>query len=181
MTTKMKKNIFILFGLAIILGIFLMNKSNASSANIEGTKFDDWVVSCSKADEKTKTPRICLLSQQLQVKQDDSKEQQVIAIYQLGYFGPKKELKMIQTLPLGVSISAGTSIISSKNLIAQGSYTVCSAAGCQAIAAISEKDLKAMLTTEENSVAFMNIEGKQINLPISVKGLEKGLEFIKKQ
>jgi len=121
---------------------------------------------------------VCLLNQQINVTQED-KTQQPVALFQIGYFGPKQELKLIQTLPLGVRIEAGTSIISSKKLIAPGKYTTCIAGGCQAVVPISNADLKALLSNSENVVAFMNLEGKQLSLPISIKGLEEGLSYIK--
>jgi invasion protein IalB len=86
---------------------------------------------------------------------------------------------MIQTLPLGVRIEPGTSIISSKKMIAPGRYTNCTQAGCQAIARITDLDLEAMLTSTENSLVFMNKNAQQLVLPLSVKGLKKGLNYIK--
>ena len=36
---------------------------------------------------------------------------------------------------------------------------------------LSNADLKTLLSNSENVVAFMNLEGKQLSLPISIKGL----------
>jgi invasion protein IalB len=178
MTKNIKKIAFTLFGVAIVTVIFAISKLNIATADKEnGKKFEDWSVSCVPKNEETKTPELCLLAQQVNSTKDD--KQETIALYQVGYFGPKKELKLIQTLPLGVSLAAGTSIISSKNLIAPGVYTVCLAGGCKAASIISNADLKTLLSNENNMLAFMNLEGKQMNLPISVKGLKEGLEYIK--
>ena len=175
---NIKQIAFVASGLIIITAIFALTQLNvATAAKQDGKKFDDWVVACTPKNEKTKTPETCLLTQQINISQDN--KQQPIALFQIGYFGSKKELKLIQTLPLGVSIQAGTSIISSKNLIAPGKYTTCLNNGCNAVAPISSADLKTLLSNAENSVAFMNLEGKQITLPISVKGLEQGLKYIK--
>lgn len=174
-----KKIIFIILGLVVVAAAFLFSKSNVVEATKkEGKKFDDWVVSCTPKDNNADTPQTCFLTQQIDLNQDDKK--QVLAVYQIGYFGEKKELKMIQTLPLGVSVEAGTSIVASKNLIAKGKYTTCTQAGCQALASMSAEELKQFLASDDNSVAFMNVEGKQINIPISKKGLEKGLAFLRK-
>jgi hypothetical protein len=35
------------------------------------------------------------------------------------------------------------------------------------------------LSNQDNAVAFMNLEGNQITLPLSTKGLEEGLKYIK--
>jgi len=179
MKTNTKQIAFVVIGLLIVSAVFTFSKLNmASAAKTDGKKFDDWMVSCKPADEKTNTPEMCLLNQQVNVTQED-KTQQPMALYQIGYFGPQKELKLIQTLPLGIRIEAGTSIISSKKLIAPGKYTTCIASGCQAVVPLSDADLKALLSNSENAVAFMNLEGKQLTLPLSIKGLEEGLNYIK--
>lgn len=178
MNINIKQVSFVIIGLVIVTIIFGLSKFNiATAAKKDGKKFGDWVVSCTPGNKETKTPEVCLLSQQLNLTQED--KQQPIALFQVGYLGPEKELKMIQTLPLGVRLEAGTSIISSKKLIAPGKYTTCTQAGCQAVASISDADLKTLTSTKENSVAFMNLEGKQLTLPISIKGIEKGLKYIK--
>lgn len=114
---------------------------------------------------------------QLNITQED--KQQPIAAFQIGYFGENKDLKIIQTLPLGIRLEAGTSIISSKKLIAPGKYTICTQTGCQAVAPISDADLETLMSTQENPVVFTNLEGKQLTLPLSIKGLKAGLKYIK--
>jgi len=180
MKANIKKLSFISLGLVIVTAIFafmLLNVATAGKQN--GKKFDDWVVSCAEKNEEKKIPEICLLNQQINATQDD--KQQPIALFQIGYFGDKKELKLLQTLPLGLALGleAGTSVISSGKLIIPGRYTTCSAAGCVAVAPISDADLKILTSEAENSLAFINIEGKQIRFPISTKGLAKGLKYLK--
>ncbi len=80
---------------------------------------------------------------------------------------------------IGIRLDSGTSIISSKKLITPGKFTVCNQSGCQSISDISEEDLKTILNTTENTVAFMNTEGKQVGIPFSIKGLSEGLKYIK--
>lgn len=177
--TAAQKGFFVVIGLTIIAGVFLLSQSSiVQAAKKEGTRFEDWVVNCTPKENNSDTPQTCFLSQQIDLNQDDKK--QILAIYQIGYFGDKKDLKIIQTLPLGVSIEAGTSIVASQDLVAKGRYTTCISSGCQAVANISADDLKKILTSKETSVAFMNADGKQINMPISSKGLEKGLAYLRK-
>ena len=178
MKANIKKVSAIVFGLAIITAIFaLIQLNSATAAKENGKKFDDWIVSCSKEDKETNKPAVCLLTQQVNLNKDG--KDQTIAVFRMGYFGEKKELRLHQTLPLGVNVQAGTSIISSKNLIAPGQYSTCLSSGCMAVSNISDADLKTLLSNTENSIAFMNFEGKQITLPFSIKGLKKGLKYIK--
>ena len=178
MKSSIQKLIFVFLGLAVIVAVFLLTKSTyVQASQKDGKKFDDWSVSCTKEDSKASIPAVCLLSQQINVTQDNT--QQPLALYQIGYIGAQKELKLISTLPLGVRVDAGTSIISSNKLIVPGKFTVCTQSGCQAVADLSEEDLKTLLNSTENTVAFMNIEGKQVAIPFSTKGLAEGLKFIK--
>ena len=178
MKINIKQISFVILGLVVITAIFAFSKLNsATAAKKDGKKFDDWIVACTAKNDETKTPELCILTQQLNLTKED--KQQPVALFQIGYFGPKKELKIIQTLPLGVRLEAGTSIISSKKLIAPGKYQTCTQDGCQAVAVISSADLKTLTSTKENSVAFMNLNGQQITFPLSVKGLSEGLKYIK--
>lgn len=179
MIINVKKAAFVVIGLAVVSAAFLFSRShNVQAAKKEGTKFDDWVVSCTpKEANEGSGEQTCLLTQQISTEKD--KKQEILAIYQIGYFGKEKTLKMVQVLPLGISLEAGTSIVSSKNFIAAGKFTTCTQAGCHAVANISDEDLKTILNNKENAVAFMSTEGKQINFPFSAKGLQSGLNYLK--
>lgn len=176
MKNSVKKVIFISSGLLIITFLFFSTKiSLGNVANIHGKKFGDWVVECSK-NEQSKD-EICILTQQVTIKQND--QQKPIALFQIGYFGPKKELKLIQTLPLGIRLDSGTSVISQKKLIAPGKFVTCTTNGCQSVSLLSEEDLSSINSTTENFVAFMGLDEKQTTLPISTKGLKEGLKNIR--
>ena len=176
MKTQIKQWLFIVTGLVIIGGGVFFGKFQVVNAAVkEAQKFEDWTVVCNKDEQKK---QLCFLSQQVSTTKDD--KAQVIAVYQVGYFDKEKKLKMIQILPLGVNLQAGTSIISDKeNLVAPGKYSLCTAVGCHAVAELSDKDLNTILSSATNMLGFMS-EGKQVNLPISVKGLKDGIEALKK-
>jgi invasion protein IalB len=178
MSNIVRKSIFVFLGIAFIVSIFLITKfSYVEASKKDDKKFDDWSAGCTKEDANTKVPAICLLSQQVNITEDNT--QKPLALYQIGYIGSKKELKLIVTLPLGIRLDSGTSIISSSKLVAPGKFTVCNQSGCQAISDISEEDLKTILNSSENKIGFMNTEGKQIDIPFSAKGLSEGLKYIK--
>ncbi|WP_425363993.1 invasion associated locus B family protein [Candidatus Tisiphia endosymbiont of Hybos culiciformis] len=178
MTNCVKKSLFVTAGLAVMgLGLFFGNPSRVDAAVKEGRTFSDWVVKCTTSADKK---RVCFLQQVINSTKDD--KQQMLAMYQVGYFGSGKErsLKMIQIIPTDVSVVPGTSIISSKKLAAPGKYINCTKDSCQAIADISDNDLKTILSSDGNPVVgFMNSAGQQVNLPFSTKGLEEGLKALK--
>lgn len=182
MKINIKQTLFVLAGLVLITIIFTLSKLNTAIASKEnGKKFGNWVVSCSPKDEKTKAPETCLLNQQVNISQGEgeNKEESPIALFQIGYFSAEKELKLIQTLPLGTSIQAGTALFNSDTLLASGRYTICLQYGCNALTVISDEVLKTLLSAKETSLVFVNSENKKMALPLSTDGLEKGLKYIK--
>jgi invasion protein IalB len=178
MKKHIKQIFFVISGLAIAAIFFTLTKLDiASAAKKDGKKFRDWTVTCSYADQENKKLETCALTQQIDIVQDEKKQR--AALFHIGYYGPKKELRLVAILPLGVSLEAGTSIVSSKKFIAPGKYVTCLASGCQSVAYVSEEDLKILLSNEESSMACMNLEGNQITFPLSTKGLKEGLNFIR--
>jgi len=84
--------LFVILGIVAILVLFIFTKFNeATAAKKDGTKFDDWTVACTAKNDETKTPEFCTLTQEVTLTQDD--KQQTVALFQIGYFGEKKELK----------------------------------------------------------------------------------------
>lgn len=186
MKVNYKKAIFVVAGLLAIGAALSFGKSSPVEAALKaGQKFDDWTIACDNASESTNNKKnkqvkqTCYLTQAL-INKKDEKTQQTIAVYRIGYFNNAKTLKIMQVLPLGVSLQTGTSIISSEKLIAPGKFTTCYADGCLAVADIKKEDIETMLASKQNFIAMMSIEGKQINLPISPKGLKEGIEALSK-
>lgn len=176
MNINLKKSLFVLFGLSIIIILFLLGKQNIVEASLkDGQRFDDWTVTCNSTKDKKK---ICILTQQVSATKKDKVE--VLAIYQIGYFESGEKLKMVQILPLGVNLLAGTTIFSGEKLIAPAKYEICTQIGCQAVVKISDQDLDTILSSANNFLMHINSEGEQVNWPISNKGLKEGLDALKK-
>lgn len=177
MQLNIKKISFILLGLAVIVSVFFFSKNGMVHASKkDGEKFEDWIVSCVKKDEKSSS-QSCFLVQQLDMEKDGKKN--TIAVYQFGYVGEKNSLVMIQTVPLMVNLENGTNLIADKNPLIQGKYQFCGSNGCQAVSKISSSDLQKLLSSKELSVSIVDVSGQTISLPMSSNGLKKGLEYIK--
>lgn len=175
---KVKQLVFIFIGLALIgTGLFFGRMHLADASLKEGQKFDDWKVACVKGQDKSKKT-ICYLGQEVTITKDD--KPQVLAMYQIGHFQDDKKLRMIQILPLGIALQPGTSLMIGEKLIAPGKFTTCTAVGCNAVAEISNEDFEAILSVEKPALIFMNLEGTQVSLPISSKGLKEGIEALGK-
>ena len=183
-----KKALFTLSGLAMIAIIVMFGRTyNVDAAVKAGQTFGDWSVACEKEDKKD----VCFLSQLLTSQAEDknskdkkdSKEKpqiQRVAEFRIGYYGGSKELKMIQILPFGTNLQAGTSIILDKDkLIAPGKYTTCQPVGCFAVADLTDVIDTLTSATEATFVGIITIDGKQVNIPLSTKGLKEGIASLK--
>ena len=183
-----KKALLTLSGLALIALIVMFGRTyNVDAAIKAGQTFGDWSIACEKEDKKD----VCFLSQVLtsQVDDKDKKDKkdskdkpqiQRVAEFRIGYFAGSKELKMIQVLPFGTSLQAGTSIILDKDkLIAPGKFTTCQPFGCLAVADLTDVIDTLTDTKEATFVGIITIDGKQMNIPLSTKGLKEGLEALK--
>jgi len=174
-----KKLLFTLSGLAIITLIVLFARTyNVHASTKEGERFGDWVIGCEK-DEKNK--QLCFLSQVLTTKNDkDENNPQHVATFRMGYLGKSKDIKMLQILPFGANLQSGTSIILGKDMIiAPGKFTTCQAFGCIAVADLTKQDLDSMINATEAFIGIISVEGKQINITLSTKGLKEGLAALK--
>ncbi len=174
-----KKLLFTLSGIALVTLIVLFGRTYNVHANMkEGEKFGDWFVGCEKGE---KNKQVCFLTQVLTSKNEkDEKNPQHIATFRIGYMGKTKDIKMLQILPFGINLQTGTSIILGKDmLIAPGKFTTCQAFGCIAVADLTKQDIDAMVGSTEAYVGVITIEGKQININLSPKGLKEGLAALK--
>jgi invasion protein IalB len=171
-----KKNIFITLGIALI-GAFVVIGRNSSiyAAVKEGARFEDWIVVCEKHEKNEgKTSKLCYLSQAL------TKDEKKVAEFKIGYFGPEKNLQMIQILPLGVNVGAGSALVVDKEIIAPGKFLACYSYGCLALVDLKDTDLKRLYGKEETFIGVVIADAnKQVNFKFSTKGLKKGIEAIK--
>lgn len=179
-----KKVLFTLSGLALILLIVMFARTYDVHAAIKaGQTFGDWSVVCEKEGDKN----VCFLSQVLTSQQEDTSKDkkekpqvQRVAEFRVGYFGSSKELKMIQILPFGTNLQIGTSIILEKDkLLSPGKFTTCQPFGCMAVADLTNTINTLISTKEACFVGIMTIDGKQINIPLSIKGLKEGIASLK--
>lgn len=170
-----KKILYTLSGLTLLLLFSLFMQNYVYATPKEGKKYGNWVVAC----EKNNKQKTCFLSLTLSNTNKNAKQAQFVANFKLGYFGKEKKLQMIQILPFGISLPSGTTLAANKKAVAQGVFTTCEAFGCIAVANLKNSDITIL---EKDQGAFIGVfasNGKQINFPISTKGLKEGLEALK--
>lgn len=171
------KRTFTLFAFLVLLTIMLIfSFLKADAAIKDGQQFGDWVAVCKENKDKKST---CHLFQSLEAT-DDSKRK--IASFKIGYFG-SDSLKIVEILPFGTNLQAGTAIISddqNERLLAKGIFVTCHEYGCVAHSELSKEDLDIILNAKTSYIRIMSMEGKLINIPISNKGLAEAVQLLKK-
>lgn len=170
-----RKILFSLSGIALVtlLSLFIQNYVHAFPK--EGKKFGDWVVACEK---DTKNKKTCFLVQTMTTNIGDNKNQH-FATFRLGSTPKSADLIFTQILPFGTSLRHGTSIIlSGEKMVSPGVFTTCQNFGCIAMSKITKKDFNEIVKAKEAFLGVMSIEGKQLNINLSTKGLKDGVEAL---
>lgn len=150
----------------------------ASSKENNDQKFADWTMSCKKkGDDASST---CFISQTLESK-DESKNK--IANLKLRY-SKEGMLKLVETLPFGIKIQAGSYIISGgrdDGPIGEGEFITCHDYGCIAHAILYEEEVNAIIQSDKNVLRVTSMEGKLVDIPFSNKGLKEALDALQKR
>lgn len=173
---------YIIIFTAIIVMASLLYQYKINANLKDGEKFGDWQAICQNVkDEKGKSVKNCFIVQQaMQTKED--KTQVKISEVQFGYgnYEGKKELLMSIIVPLGVHLPTGVTVIAEgKDLILPAKFLTCSQQGCIAVTNVTKEEKAKLLKSKKLEVAvIINNNKKQIQLPLSNKGLTKALSAL---
>lgn len=154
-----------------------------------GKTYGDWVIVTEKNEQTKKTTTF--LQQVLSSTDEKSEDKKPVqlAVYRF-LLSDKKELILSEVIPQGALLQPGTALFAIEKLvqgkdeqegkfIATGKYTVCQNTVCEAVAPISDQDLKTIVSSEAVYLSAVNLEGKQVNFQFSVKGLKEGIAALK--
>lgn len=164
------------FLLASTISFFALD--TLASKNSEDKVFNDWVVKCEK-DKKT-SKQACSANQILSIEQNVDNKKKQVPVVRYQFFLMKKELHLVQILPQSVLLQPGSTLVVDKKPLVKSDFTFCYDNSCYTAATkLSDKDKKSLLSGKEIFVGIFNIEGKQVNLQFSNKGLKKALSYVK--
>jgi invasion protein IalB len=130
--------------------------------------YGDWIYSCIEMPDSGAT--VCGIAQQISV----AKTKQTLFLWRIGEDGKGGFVSTWQTptdvfVGRGLTIEAGTP----KPLVIP--FQLCTTRGCQAIAAVDKSFLDAFAKTDKATAKFVIINGREIAINISVKGLPDAL------
>jgi invasion protein IalB len=153
---------------------------------VQSTRFDDWYYRCAEvkaADGKT-VPQ-CEVAQIAQVKQgEENVNILTLAIAKAAPEAGKKpsgnELLLTALVPLNVVLPIGLGLAADSKDVVTIPYRNCNQAGCWAQQNLDQKMLTALQKGSAGEARLRLMNGQNINLKFSLKGLTKALAELQK-
>lgn len=152
--------------------IFCLIPSHAQAIQ-NGQTFQDWRAVCVETTAK-QTKVNCHVFQDL-LQQQTGKRVLHIAI---GSVPDKKQLAVIITLPLGISLPQGITIRIDEKDPKQIALQACFTNGCQAAFELQPAWQKKLMAGKNAEVIFYNIRNRAISIPVSLKGITAAIKAL---
>lgn len=135
--------------------------------------FKDWRGQCEKPEGSDQ--EICHVFQNLVVKETQQQLLHVMVLY-----SPKREEPvMIATLPLGVALRPGLQIQVDEAEPFSLTFETCTPVGCRAGLLLKPEILSAFQKGANGTVSFFNLQGKRLNVPLSLNGFTQAVASLK--
>ncbi|EJN02511.1 invasion associated locus B family protein [Phyllobacterium sp. YR531] len=162
--------------------------SAPTAPDIRTTKFDDWYYRCVDTKESDgKVVAACEVAQISQVKQNDQDVNVLTLAIAKTAPDPvvkgkeqKPELLLTVLVPLNVFLPVGFGITVSDKPVMQVAYRNCNQAGCWAQQKLDAKMLTALQKGAEATGSLRLLNGQNINIKFSLKGLSAALSELQK-
>lgn len=160
-------------------------QAQVESPNIRSTRFDDWFHRC--ADIKAPNGAVfsnCEVAQVSQIKQgEESVNVLTLAIAKTTPETGKKasnNLLLTALVPLNVVLPIGLGLATEGKNVVTIPYRNCNQSGCWAQLKLDKKTLAALQKAESGEAHLRLMNGQDINLKFSLKGLSKALSELQK-
>jgi len=135
--------------------------------------YDDWQVTCVKADEKTKKD-FCIMNH----RGIDSQSGR--AIYQLGLRLNDDQSMMFEALvPLGVTLKAEFELKIDEKKIFKLPYSNCISQGCLVQINLNKKQEASFRNGQKGTLIFYDAKNNKITLPVSLNGFTKSAKKLR--
>lgn len=174
--------------LGLIAAVPLLNASFAQSEEtaVQSTRFGDWYYRCAEvkaADGKAVSQ--CEVAQIAQVKQgEENVNVLTLAIAKTAAEAGKKpsgsELLLTALVPLNVVLPIGLGLATDGKDVVTIPYRNCNQAGCWAQQKLDGKMLASLQKGSAGEARLRLMNGQNINLKFSLKGLSKALAELQK-
>ena len=159
---------------AVLVALLAMDSATiARSAPADGDVHGNWTVRCEpQPDEK---PTQCYIFQNLVLREGG---QRVLHVA-IGYVKGQDYPIALFTLPLGISIPSGTTVVVDDGERARIPIERCEPKGCRGGVKLGPKLYKAFQEGTEAVVTFHDAEREPVNVSVSLEGFSPGLQALR--
>ena len=149
----------------------------AAAQVVQGEKTGDWTKGCLQASEtRPNAAEQCFIYQRL----FPPGSEQAAATVAVGRPGGDSPVVASLTVPLGVNLPAGLTlwVEGDEKAVRRPSLLFCVQAGCEANMRMDEAMLTAFKQHLNAVLSFTMVDGRQVALPISLRGFTSALAFL---
>ncbi len=149
----------------------------AAAQVVQGEKSGDWTKGCLKPrGDRPNAPEQCFIFQRL----FPPGSEQAAATVAVGRPGAGKPLLASLTVPLGVNLPQGITVWVEGNekAVRRPPLLFCVNAGCEANMRMDDVMMTAFKQHLNAALSFAMVDGRQVTLPISLRGFTHALTFL---
>ncbi len=149
----------------------------AAAQVVEGEKSGDWTKGCLQAPkDRPQAAEQCFIFQRL----FPPGSEQAAATVAIGRPGSGQSLLASLTVPLGVNLPAGVTVWveGDEKAVRRPPLLFCVRAGCEANMRMDDVMLPAFKQHLNGVLSFTMVDGRQVALPISLRGFTNALTFL---
>ena len=161
----------------LILLILAAAAQPAAAQVVQGETSGDWTKGCLQPrKDRPNAPEQCFVFQRL----FPPGSEQAAATVAVGRPGPGKPLLASLTVPLGVNLPQGITVWveGDEKAVRRPPLLFCVNAGCEANMRMDDVMMKAFKLHLNAALSFTMVDGRQITLPISLRGFTHALTFL---
>ncbi len=156
----------------VMLSVIVLGGSTTQAASDDG---EAWFVRCN-TQEAQKNPKRgeCEIFQRISVKENNQR----LIEFAVGFPADQEEARSIIILPLGVLLASGVEMRIDDGKPFRFNVRYCDVGGCFAYVSLDEKVQKMLRKGENIMISFRSVQGKTIQINMSLKGFSKALKKI---
>ena len=166
-----------MFFRSLFLVLLALAAQPATAQVVQGEKSGDWTKGCIGAPRnQPQAAEQCFIFQRL----FPPGSEQAAATIAVGRPAPDKPLLASLTVPLGVNLPAGITVWveGDEKAVRRPPLLFCVKAGCEANMRMDETMLTAFRRHLNGVMSFSMVDGRQVALPISLRGFTNALTFL---
>lgn len=178
MTLRRSYALIALFSL-LVLAFAWSSPSASAQTEADVERFGNWSARCQDVPvDENATRKVCSIFVDIRVEEDQNMRILSVAIAKNDQ---ENETGAVIQTPLGTILPQGVALKVDENEQFGGPFLFCRSAGCEAHLGLTAAQLQQMRAGATMHVAFIHIQGGQIEVPVSLSGISAALDWLNRQ